>query len=271
LGLSERSDAVIVVISEERGEVSLVTSGEFRRINNPAELIMVLDELLKNDAESPRVRLWQSLFSNLLPKVSLFIGVCIFWGLVTTRQGQITTVMAPVRLHGVPDNRILLRTVPEEVTLQVKSMSSLTPVPSKLDLTAEVDASGISGGTTVLRVNHADITALPGTVITSVSPSSIRVYTDKKIRKNVPVKIILKGRLPSGWSLSNVVCSPATVDVEGAASQMSQISSIYTEDIDVSQLKKGKEYTKKLKVPGEQVSILLNAPVTIKYSVKNRL
>jgi uncharacterized protein (TIGR00159 family) len=269
LGLSERCDAVIVAISEERGEVTLVTAGTFRLMNTPTELIMALDERLRSETESPRITLRQRVFSNLLPKVSLLLGVCVFWGLITTRQGQITTVTAPVRLHGVPDGIVLLRTVPDDVTVQIKAMSSLTPPPSKLDLTAEVDASRITEGTTAIRVNQANITAPSGMIITSVLPSSIHVSAEKKVRKRVPVKATLKGRLPSGLSSFHVACVPDSVDIEGPSSQVSQILSVATEDIDAGQLKKGKEYLKNLRLPEKQVVILRDTPVTIKLFTRD--
>jgi uncharacterized protein (TIGR00159 family) len=266
LGLSERSDAVIVAISEERGEVSLVTAGTFRRMNSPTELIMALDELLRSEVETPHATVRQRFFSNLLPKAFLLLGVCVFWGLITTRQGQITTVSAPVRLHGVPNGLVLLRTSPEDVTVQIKAMSSLTPPPSKLDLTAEIDASGISEGSSTIRVNHADITTPSGMAITSVSPSSVRVSAEKKLRKSVPVRATVKGRLPAGMSSFHVICDPGMIDIEGPASQVSQIVSLATEEIDASQLKKGKEYLKNVRLPEKQVSVLRETPVTIKLS-----
>jgi len=270
LGLSERSDAVVVAISEERGEVSLVVAGTFRRMNNPTELIRALDELLRNEVERPRITLRQRFFSNLLPKAFILLGVCVFWGLVTTRQGQITTVTAPVRLHGVPDGLVLLRTLPEDVTVQIKALSSLAPPPSKLDLTADLDASGITEGTTALRVSHTTITAPSGMIITSVSPSSVRVSAEHKVRKSVPVKATLKGRLPSGLSSMHIICEPGTVEIEGPASQVSQILSVATEEIDTTQLKKGTEYLKNLRLPERQVSVLRDTPVSIKLSVRDK-
>ncbi|MFZ4855146.1 MAG: diadenylate cyclase CdaA [Desulfuromonadaceae bacterium] len=270
LGLSERSDAVIVAISEERGEISLITAGSLQRMNTPTDLILALDALLQSEADKPRIKLQQHFFSNMLPKISLLLGVCVFWGLITTRQGQITTVTAPVRLHGVPENIVLLRTIPEEVTVQIKSMSSLTPPPSKLDLTAEVDASKITEGITALRVNHADIAAPSGMIITTVSPASIRVSAEKKLRKKVPVKAALKGRLPPGVAFSNVLCEPDSVDIEGPASQISKITSVVTEDIDASQLKAGEEYLKNLHVPEKQVSILRDIPITVKLIARKQ-
>ncbi|MBV5339680.1 MAG: diadenylate cyclase CdaA [Deltaproteobacteria bacterium] len=270
LGLSERSDAVIVAISEERGEVSLVTAGTLRRMENPAELIIALDELLRSGTESPRITIRQRFFSNLLPKVSLLLGVCVFWGLITTRQGQITTVTAPIQLHGIPEGLVLLRTHPEDVTVQIKAMSSLVPPPSKLDLTAEIDASGITEGTTSIRVNQANINAPSGMIITSVSPSGIRVSAEKKLRKRIPVKVTLKGRLPSGRPSLQVTSEPASVEIEGPASQVSQIVSVATEDIDASRLKRGEEYLKNLRLPDKQVTVLRDTTVTIKLSDRGR-
>ena len=270
LGLSERSDAVIVVISEERGEISLVTSGKLRKMETTTELIMALDELLRSEIENPRTTLQQRFFSNLLPKASLLLGVCVFWALITTRQGQITTVTAPVRLHGVPDGIVLIRTLPEDVTVQIKAMSSLTPPPSKLDLTAEIDASGITDGATIIRVNHASINAPSGMIITSILPPSVRVTAEKKLRKSVPVKVTLRGKLPVGQSSLHVICEPDSVVIEGPASQVSQIVSVATEDIDAGKLTKGKEYLKGLRLPEKQISILRDTPVTIKLSVRDK-
>jgi diadenylate cyclase len=270
LGLSERSDAVIVAISEERGEISLVVAGTFRRMNNPAELIRSLDELLRSEIETPRITLRQRFFSNLLSKAFILLGVCVFWGLVTTRQGQITTVTAPIRLHGVPDRLVLLRTLPEDVTVQIKALSSLAPPPSKLDLTADIDASGISEGTTAIRVSHTAITAPSGMIITSVSPPTVRISAEKKIRKSVPVKPALKGRLPAGLSTMHITCDPTTVEIEGPASQITQIVSVATEEIDASQLKKGTEYLKNLRLPEKQVTVLRDTPVTIKLFDRER-
>lgn len=270
LGLSERSDAVVVVISEERGDISLVSAGTFCPMGTPTELIMALDELLRSEVEAPRITLQQRLFSNLLPKAFLFLSVCVFWALITTRQGQITTVTVPIRLHGVPDGIVLLRTQPEEVTVQLKSMSSLAPPPSKLDLTAELDAAMITEGSTAIRVGHSDITPPSGMVITSISPSSVRISAERKLRKSVPVKATLAGRLQAGKTRLYVLCEPESVDIEGPYSQVSRISSVATEEIDAQQLKKGKEYLKNLRMPEKQVIILRDAPVTIKLSTRDR-
>jgi YbbR domain-containing protein len=231
---------------------------------------MALDELLRSETERPSITLRQRFLSNMLPKVLLLMGVCIFWVLITTRQGQITTVTAPVRLHGVPDDIFLLRTLPEDVTVQIKALSSLAPPPSKLDLTAEIDASGIREGTTAIRVNTTDITAPSGMIVTSVSPSTVRFSAEKKVRKNVPVKVMLKGRLPSGLAAWHIVCEPRTVDIEGPASQVSPIISVTTEEMDATRLKRGEEYLKNLRAPEKQVSILWDTPVTIRLSTRDK-
>jgi YbbR domain-containing protein len=165
---------------------------------------------------------------------------------------------------------VLLGTYPEEVTVQVKAMSSLAPAPSKLDLTAEIDASRIIEGSNSIRVNHADISAPSGMTIMSVSPAGVRVTAEKKLRKRVPVKITLKGKLPAAQSSLHVTCEPDSVNIEGPASQVSRVEYIATEDIDAARLKRGKEYLKNLRVPGKQVSVLRELPVTIQLSGQGR-
>ncbi|GFE60248.1 diadenylate cyclase CdaA [Geobacter sp. AOG2] len=269
LGLSERTDAVVAVVSEERGEVSLAVGGELRRLASAGELVAILEELISPEKDKPRVTLRQRLFSDLLAKAAVLLIVTAFWALITSRQGEVTTVTAPVRLHGIPQDQVLMRSYPEEVDVQVKSFSSLTPTPAKLDIAADIDLSQVREGQTVVRIRSSDFKLPSGMVAGSVTPSSIRIVTEKKVRKTVPVRVVLRGRLPRGLAAYRVVASPDTVEVEGPSSQIARLESVATEEVDAAKLVRGKEYRKSLLPPYKNVTILRDEPLTLELALRH--
>jgi YbbR domain-containing protein len=101
-------------------------------------------------------------------------------------------------------------------------------------------------------------------VVSSVTPSSVKVVTERKVRKTVPVRVIVKGALAAGAGGYDVVSDPATVEVEGPAGQVSRVESVATEEIDAGRLAKGKEYQKNLLLPSKKVTLLRDEPVVIK-------
>jgi uncharacterized protein (TIGR00159 family) len=270
LGLSERSDALVAVVSEERGEVSLAEAGEFKVVSNPGDLVVVLEERISSDGQKPQLTVRQKVFSNMLPKVALLIIVTAFWVLITSRNGTITTVTVPVRLHGVPDEVVVVKNIPEDVEVKLKSLSSLTPAPARLDIAANIDLSGIRDGQTMVRIKNSDFSLPSGMVISSVSPSSIKVIAEKKLKKSVPVKVALKGRLSSALKEYQVVSDPASVEIEGPAGQIARVESVATEDIDAGRLLKEKAYRKSLLPLSDKVVVLRDETVTIKLVSKKK-
>lgn len=264
LGLAERTDAVVTVVSEERGEVSLAIGGELRRLSSAAELVAILESLITAEKERPHATLKQWLFSDLLAKTAVLLIVMAFWALITSRQGAIATVTAPVRLHGMPEDLVLMRSSPEEVEVQVKSFSTLTPAPAKLDIAADVDLSEVREGQSTVRIRNSDFRLPSGMAVDSVNPTSISVVTEKKVRKAVPVRVMLRGRMPRGLGGYRLAAYPASVEVEGPAGKMSRLESVETEEVDAAKLLKGKEYQKNLLPLPKNVTILRDEPLTLK-------
>ncbi|HJV35899.1 diadenylate cyclase CdaA [Geomonas sp.] len=185
LGLSERSDAVVVIVSEERGEVSLALGGELEKMGSQAELHEKLSSLLLPlSRESQRVGLKARLFSNFWPKLAVFALVFICWSLITYRQGAILTVTAPIKFHNLPDNlTISPRSYPEGVDLQLKAFSNLVASPKDLDVVIDLDLSGVKEGGNTVAIRKEDIKLPPGVVVTSMERSKIWFSTERKTRK----------------------------------------------------------------------------------------
>lgn len=266
LGLSERTDAIVAVVSEERGAVSLAVGPELQVIESPGELIAMLERLITPVHERQSLLPHAHFFSNLLPKTAILLVVITFWALITSRQGQIITVTAPVRMHGISDRLALVRNSPEELEVQLKSFSSLTPVPSKLDIAADIDLSTVREGQATIIVKNSDFKLPSGMEVAAITPSSVKIVTERKERKRVPVKIALRGAAGRG----EVIAEPNSVEIEGPVSRLGRIDRVVTEDVDAVQLRKGQEYQKNLLSPDASVTILRDEPIIIRLSVRKK-
>jgi diadenylate cyclase len=188
LGLTERSDAAVVIVSEERGQVSLSLGGRLEIVASQAELHEKLTPLLQPlSREAQRVTFASRLFANLWPKVAVLALVICSWLLITYRQGTIMTVTAPIKYHNLPESLALSRTYPEEIDLQLKTFSNLIASPRQLgDIAVDLDLSRLKEGGNSLAIRKEDIKLPPGVVVASIERQSVRVTAERKPR--VPVK-----------------------------------------------------------------------------------
>jgi len=191
IGLSERCDAAIVIVSEERGEVSLSLGGELETIGSPADLHERLTSLLLPlSREAQRVSIKARLFSNFWPKLGVLVLVLASWLLITFRQGEILTFPAPIKFHNLPDSLVLTRSYPDEVDLQLKAFSNLVASPTELNgkVFVDVDLAKVKEGGNSIVIRKEDIKLPPGIVVDSIEHSQIRVIAERKLRKDGTIK-----------------------------------------------------------------------------------
>lgn len=83
LGLSELSDALCLVVSEERGTISLARQGDLRTVATPAELLDALEAFYDEIAPPPEERSWTGFFrKNYREKIAALGLAMALWMMV---------------------------------------------------------------------------------------------------------------------------------------------------------------------------------------------
>ncbi len=268
IGLSERSDAAVVVVSEERGTVSLALSGELQKIDTPEQLAGLLNGLLYSPVqETTKPSLWKRLHRNFWPKLITLLLVFITWLIITAKEGEITNIFVPVTFRNLPEGFLLTKSFPDELEVQLKTFSALIPAPKEGEAIAEVDLSQIKEGSNNIPVKKEDLKLPPGVIVNRVKPAILKVTVEKKARKWLRVEAKVIGKLPGKRGLRRISVEPSTVIVEGPESTLSRLEKIETEEIVLSEVHQSAILEKKLILPASQVRFLSDGSVKVKLSL----
>lgn len=173
LGLAEGSDALVLVASEERGQVVVIDGRNIHPMPDEASLRRALYSLHPDRPTSIWTRVRRLMFSNIgyrLSAVGLagLIWVVSFLGGGTT----VKTVIAPVEFANVPAGLYISNQPLNTVSVQLRGNSwVMNPVMS--GLTAHVDLSRMGEGWHTIRLAPADLKLPPGVTAERLSPQSI--------------------------------------------------------------------------------------------------
>lgn len=179
LGLAERADAFCIVVSEERGTVSIARDGRLRVLPGPELLARELRRFLAERVPKPEKR--RSRFATLVrrwPEALLATGASIgLWVLLVpgSTVGQFQR-RVPVEIENLPDGYALESIEPTEVDVVFQGRRRdvyLALQQAKLSL--HVDALLVQLGRRSFDVGPGDVRHPDGLVPLSVSPSKIKL------------------------------------------------------------------------------------------------
>jgi diadenylate cyclase len=117
LGLSERSDALCLVVSEERGTISAARRGDLHVVPGTAELASLLEEFYSEVAPETRTRPWADLIrKNSREKIVAVLLAVTFWVVVVHRSQEIRqSFTIPVQYGLLSPDLTVTRIEPEKV------------------------------------------------------------------------------------------------------------------------------------------------------------
>lgn len=235
MGLSEKSDALVVVVSEERGQVSVFRDGQMHPVTSRDQLVdMIISHgkekasyLIELPGGSPR---WMTL-SQMGASLAL---AALFYSTLIIAQGQILEkfVTVPVKYTASPPNLALIGERDKEFRLHLAGQRSDIDaiIPEQLSVT--IDLSKAVAGKQNIFITRENIRLPRHVDLLNVTPPSIEISLAEIIEQEVPIKPQLVGKLPSGLRIRSITVKPDKVKVlTPALQQQSRSAGVITTPI----------------------------------------
>lgn len=181
LGLSERCDAVCLVASEERGQISIARNGELRRLRDPAELAPLLAELDDSgeEPERPGVR---ARIRNVVAAVrwrdallSAGLALVVWLALVPGVRPTELTMTVPVTLTGLAPKFAVESIDPPQLTVTLGAPARSFYFFNEASVQAVVDATLADLGRRTFSIDDEQIRRPAGIEVVRVEPDRVKL------------------------------------------------------------------------------------------------
>ena len=216
MGLTEKSDALAIVVSEERGIISIFDNGKYRQVDDPEDLVKSILSQWKQASsyffELPEGRKRRLVFSQML--VSLTLAV-FFWSALMIVQGEMLEkiVTVPVEYTTSPENLILVGDKQQEVRLHLAGSKSDLASILPGQMSAKIDLSKAVAGKQTFPITKENMRLSRGVQLLDVVPSSVELTLAEIVEHEVSIKPQLVGKLPGGRKIQSIELKPAKLKV----------------------------------------------------------
>ncbi|MFO7783015.1 MAG: diadenylate cyclase [Thermodesulfobacteriota bacterium] len=159
LGLSERCDAGVIVVSEERGEVSVAQGGEIRRVNDPEALVQWIREAMQLSAgPTPWRQKAKLLVTRRWRTKAAVVGVvCAVWLALAGQQDFEVGLEVPLEVRNLPSGISMEDPVNPRVTVRVRGLRKDASILNEKNVRALLDARGVKDGPMAFHLSRENI------------------------------------------------------------------------------------------------------------------
>lgn len=254
LGLSEHCDALVVIVSEERGVISVAQGGHLQQLESADQLKTRLQQFEEKHYAAQSTSWTYRLRHIYWRSASAAVGLSVLlWFAIAYNADTIyRTYDVPIEYRNLnASNIVMADSMPIEarVTLYGPEQAFQLLETSQLAVSFNLDSNSLSADSLLITQDNIE---LPSDLnLYSVSPRSLDIGQWTYNRAMLPVKLATKGTLPAGFRLLSIDAEPDSIPIQ-FTSQLT-IDSLTIDAIDLSTVTGSTTFTRPLQLPENSV------------------
>jgi diadenylate cyclase len=269
LGLSEHCDAFIIIVSEERGTISIAENATLTILKSTVELKNRLEKFYQKNypaVKESEARWWNK--RNILTAVSSLLIAVVAWLLLAYHSDRIfRNYTVPIEFRNITSDFTLARQVPSKAEVTLEGSEQDFRLLDASELVVSLNLDDLKKGRNEFNITGENIELPSGIKLYDIEPKKIIVNAIPTKTIPLPVSVPTTGKLPKGMKLVSIEVNPATVMVITPAEGDHIPKSIKTETVDLSDINSTTSLNieliipEKLKLPPEEdnnVSVTVN-------------
>jgi DNA integrity scanning protein DisA with diadenylate cyclase activity len=241
LGLAERCDALVLVVSEERGELSVASDGRLDPVASPGELERRIEDFRRKMAPVVAERWGRRFLTQRLPLKILSAVVAVGLWLIAfgyRNDTAVRTISVPVVVENLTEGWEVdgLRPIEVRVALSGPLYEIERLSDAELSVSVDVQQEPLSPGAQRVLLTAADVNIGEQFTVQSLRPNVVRFSATQRVEERLGVAPTIVGELPAGLVLEGVTVEPETVRVFLRRPAREVIESIATTAVDLSEV-----------------------------------
>lgn len=169
--------------------------------------------------------------------ISVIIAMVLWFIILLASRNDEVTKRVPLEVI-TPPELVVANEVPESISFRLSGPKAfLRTILDRRDDPIQVKLSGAKPMLMTYRFFSGNISLPIGVKVISVTPSEIAMKLEYVKRRDVPVRVELRGLPPEGYRVVRTEVKPEVVRIKGAESKVDSVTEISTLPIDISDQK----------------------------------
>jgi YbbR domain-containing protein len=204
---------------------------------------------------------------NWVLKLLSLLFALFLWYFVVGEDKVDMNVTLPVEIVNLPRELIISNQFKKQLEVTVSGQRSLIRGMAAQHISRTIDLSKASPGTVVIQNNPDSISLPRGLSILRVQPTTVTLLLDRLIKKELPIKPILVGKVHKDFKLDSVTVDPTTLEISGPQAILGQEQNLNTSTIDINGLNQSAVKQVSLALKSEIADLIGEPVVAVRLDV----
>ncbi len=160
LGLTEQCDAWVMVISEERGEVSFAADQEIKKVTDEKELSMLLEDVVlrvKEPTKNVKEKIKSWITRRFRIKAIVFALVFILWLTFAGQQNFEKKIDLPLTFSNVPAGLDVVEPVNPSISITCRGLRKDVSLLNENNIVSSINLYSARTGTSIYNINAGNL------------------------------------------------------------------------------------------------------------------